>query len=88
MLKGACLATIMGGVKIGGVSTLAEIQAAVEALPRLEQEALLEQLSAKLRRAPVRQVPIPPPAVPQDELRRIHAMIEAEFSRVDSTRQH
>lgn len=30
--------------------------------------------------------PVPPPAVPQEELRRIHALIESEFSQVDAER--
>jgi hypothetical protein len=66
------------------VSTISEIEAAVEALPRPEQEALLLRLSVRLRPAPASRGPIPPPAVPKGELRRIHSLIEAEFSQVDA----
>ena len=67
-----------------GVSTISEIEAAVEALPRPEQEALLQRLSVRLRSASASHGPIPPPAVPKEELRRVHALIEAEFSQVDA----
>ena len=66
------------------MSTLAEIEEAVEALPLPEQEVLLRHLSARIRRAPLRSMPVPPPEVPREELKRIHALIEAEFSRVDA----
>ncbi|MEO6784795.1 MAG: hypothetical protein ABI318_01575 [Chthoniobacteraceae bacterium] len=65
------------------MSTLAEIKEAVEALPLPEQEVLLRHLSARIRPAPLRGVPVPP-EVPREELKRIHALIEAEFSRVDA----
>jgi len=66
------------------MSTLAEIESAADALPVQEQEILLRHLSQKLaRRAELILNPVPPPNVPKEELRRIHALIEAEFSRVD-----
>jgi hypothetical protein len=67
------------------MSTLAEIERAADALPAEEQEILLRRLSQKLaRRAEVLSNPVPPPDVPKEELQRIHALIEAEFSRVDA----
>jgi hypothetical protein len=69
------------------MSTLAEIERAADALPAEEQEILLRRLSQKLaRRAEVilNLNPVPPPEVPKEELQRIHALIEAEFSRVDA----
>ena len=66
------------------MSTLAEIEEAVEALPFPEQEVLLRHLSARLRPAPLRGVAVPPPEVPREELKRIHALIETELSRVDA----
>jgi hypothetical protein len=66
------------------MSTLAEIERAADALPAEEQEILLRRLSQKLaRRARTASHPVPPPSVPMDELQRIHALIEVEFSRVD-----
>ena len=67
------------------MSTLAEIEQAADTLPAKEQEILLRHLSQKLaRRAEAAPNPVPPPAVPKEELRRIHALIEAEFSRADA----
>ena len=67
------------------MSTLAEVERAADALPAQEQEILLRHLSEKLaRRAEVRLNPVPPPDVPKEELQRVHALIEAEFSRVDA----
>ena len=68
--------------------TLAEIEAAADALPTEEQKALLRHLSRRLSRHRVdpgscEGWPVPPPDVPIEELRRIHALIEAEFSQVD-----
>jgi len=67
------------------MSTLSEIEKAAAALPAEEQEALLRHLSGSLARrdGDASRWPVPPPAVPQEELQRIHALIEAEFSRVD-----
>ena len=68
------------------MSTLSEIEAAAEALSVEEQKILMLHLSRKLACS----VPaashwlVPPPAVPKEELRRIHALIESEFSRVDA----
>ena len=69
------------------MSTLAEIEAEIEILPRPQQELLLEHLATQLRPlrtggAPTRW-PVPPPEVPVEELRRIGAVIEDEFSRVE-----
>lgn len=65
------------------MSTLAEIESAVDTLPRLDQEVLLRHLTVKLQQKPRNGSRVPPPDVPIGELRRIHAEIEAEFSRVD-----
>ncbi|MCX6982977.1 MAG: hypothetical protein WCK55_01980 [Verrucomicrobiota bacterium] len=65
------------------MSTLTEIESAVDTLPRPDQEVLLRHLTAKLRQTPRNGRSVPPPNVPIEELRRIHAEIEAEFSRVD-----
>ena len=65
------------------MSTLTEIESAVDTLPRPDQEVLLRHLTAKLRQTPRTGWPVPPPDVPIEELRRIHAEIDAEFSRVD-----
>lgn len=67
------------------MSTLAEIEQALETLPRPEQEVLLRHLSERLRAVPVRQWPVPPPNVPHDEIRRIQAEIDAKFSQVETT---
>jgi hypothetical protein len=67
------------------MSTLAEIEAAADALPAEEQRALLRRLTEKLAHKNDFTTPWPvaPPAVPREELQRIHALVEAEFSRVD-----
>jgi hypothetical protein len=65
------------------MSTLAEIEEAVAALPEYEKEALLRHLTAQLRPPTRSGWPVPPPDVPEDELRRVHALIESEFSKVD-----
>jgi len=66
------------------MSTLAEIEQAVEALPRPEQEVFLRHLSAKLRPRSVSGWPVTPPDVPREEIRRIQAEIDATFSKVES----
>ena len=73
-----------GAASFPPMSTLAEIEEAVETLPRPEQEVLLRHLSSKLRGPPAAGWPVPPPDVPLEELQRIHALIEAEFSQVDA----
>jgi hypothetical protein len=70
------------------VTTLAEIEKAVDALPPGQQQALLRRLSENLARRKDGPVvhetwPVPPPDVPMEELKRIHALIETEFSKVD-----
>ena len=45
---------------------------------------MLRHLSSKLRGPPAAGWPVPPPDVPLEELQRIHALIEAEFSQVDA----
>ena len=72
------------------MSTLTEIEAAVEALPRREQQALLRHLSLKLQ---VGAKPrsktlrhrwlVPPPKVSKAESQRITQRIEEEFGRVE-----
>jgi hypothetical protein len=72
------------------MSTLTEIEEAVETLPRRDQEALLHHLSAKLH-SPVRRMangkakcwPVAPPKVSKAESRRIERRIGAEFGRVE-----
>ena len=66
------------------MSTVAEIEQALETLPRPDQEVVLRHLSERLRAVPARQWPVPPPNVPRDELRRIQAEIDAEFSQVET----
>ena len=71
---------------ISGVTTRAEIEKAADALPREEQEALLRHLKKNLSfkvGSKLGQFP-KPPDVPIEELRRIHDLIEAEFSRIES----
>jgi hypothetical protein len=63
-----------------GMSTLTEIEVAVDALPRPEQEILLHRLSEKLRPVARGTWPVPPPDVPREEIRRIQAEIDAAFS--------
>ncbi len=67
------------------MSTLTEIETAAATLPAEEQATLLRHLSRTLaRRAEAASPwPVPPPAVPKEELQRIHALIKAEFGRVD-----
>jgi len=69
------------------MSTLAEIEAAVSALPPAEQEALWRLLGRRLAGSGDAQKAtrwlVPPPAVPREELRRVHALIEAEFSQTE-----
>jgi hypothetical protein len=67
------------------MSTLGEIEKAADALPIGEQRKLLAHLGRTLSAKPgskLGQMPAPP-NVPIEELRRIHAIIEAEFSKVD-----
>ena len=68
------------------MSTLTEIEKAAAMLPADEQATLLHHLSQTLaRRAGVAASwPVPPPDVPTEELQRIHALIEAEFSQVNA----
>ena len=68
-----------------GMSTLTEIETAAATLPAEEQATLLRHLSRTLARRAEAATPwpVPPPAVPKEELQRIHALIEAEFSHVN-----
>lgn len=54
--------------------------------PAEEQETLLRHLSQTLARrdGTAAPCPVPPPDVPKEELQRIHALIEAEFSQVNA----
>ena len=69
------------------MSTLAEIEAEIEILPRPQQEMLLQHLATKLHspqaQGAAMRWPVPPPAVPVAELHRIGAVIAEEFSRVE-----
>lgn len=64
------------------MSTLTEIEKAAATLPAEEQQTLLRHLSQTLARraGSTAPCPVPPPHVPKEELQRIHALIEAEFS--------
>ena len=68
------------------MSTLTEIEKAAAKLPAEEQETLLRHLSQTLARrvATVAPCSVPAPDVPKEELQRIHALIEAEFSQVNA----
>ena len=63
------------------MSTLVEIEKAIEALPERD----VEKLSAWLqqRRKVKNAWPVPPPDVPKEEIRRIQAEIDAVFSSVE-----
>jgi hypothetical protein len=64
------------------MSTVAEIEHAIEQLPpaqMLEVAAWLDE-----RRKKVVAWPVPPPDVPQEEIKRIQAEIDRVFSRVES----
>ena len=59
------------------MSTLIEIENAIETLPAVEVDQLAVWLAR--RRAPQHSWPVPPPQVERKELDRIEAEIEAEF---------
>ena len=59
------------------MSTLAEIEAAIETLPASEVAKLAALLEKRRLRAQT--WPVPPPSVEPAELERIEAEIEAEF---------
>jgi hypothetical protein len=59
------------------MSTLAEIEKAIESLPAREMEALATWLDG--RRKPKCVWPVPPPDVPRTELERIETDIDAAF---------
>ena len=61
------------------MSTLAEIENALFALPRAEQETLRRKLDQRLAASAQRSWPVPPPQVDRAELERIDAEIEAAF---------
>ena len=87
-LESAGLRRTVCALSFARMSTLAEIEEAVAALPRPEQEALLHHLTVRLSsRSGARAQkgwPVPPPtAIPREELQRIHALIEAEFSQAE-----
>ncbi len=79
-----------GAGSFAAMSTLTEIEEAVEALPRREQETLLRHLSVRLR-APAKHPnaalrkrwPVPPPKVSKAESQRVARRIEEEFGRVE-----
>ena len=69
------------------MSTISEFEKAAATLPADEQAALLRHLSLDDGSTCCSGIPlasVPPPAVPKEELQRIHALIEAEFSRVSA----
>jgi len=66
------------------MTTLADLERAIDALPREQKQTLLGWLSENLAEGKrnageFNGWPVPPPDVPIEELRRIHALIEAEF---------
>ena len=65
-----------------GMTTLSEIEAAMETLPRQQQQVLLSHLSTKLRQtgASLTGWPVAPPNVSPEEIRRVQALIDKEFS--------
>jgi hypothetical protein len=64
------------------MSTVAEIERAIEQLPPDQMLEVAAWLDEHRRRVPA--WPVPPPDVPLDELKRIEAEIDAVFSRVES----
>ena len=74
------------------MSTLAEIESTVAALPRGEQEVLLRHLAERLHPRRVRRAghggnkswPVAPPKVNKAESRRLMQRIEKQFGRVES----
>jgi hypothetical protein len=66
------------------MTTLAEIEKAADALSAEQQEALLRHLGRNLARQAraAGDWPVPPPSVPLEELQRIHALIDGEFSQI------
>jgi hypothetical protein len=65
------------------MSTLEEIEKAVDALPAEQQQALLRRLSGNLEESrPRNGMLLPPPKVPIEEIERLEALIEAEFSHI------
>ncbi len=70
------------GAQSVAMSTAQEIEAAWARLPRAEQQKVLARLAGKLaagNSAPPTW-PVPGPALPREELQRIHALIAEEFS--------
>ena len=65
-----------GAAKLGRLSTLAEIEAAIEGLSVSEVEKLAAFLETRRSKKP--SWPVPPPNVERAELDRIEAEIEAE----------
>ncbi len=72
------------------MSTLSEIENAVDALSQREQKKLLQHLSAKLRvqagtaiASRRKRWPVPPPKTSKTESQRIARRIEGEFGRVE-----
>lgn len=65
------------------MSTITEIEEAVATLPRTEQQALVKRLQKRLEEPKPERImhgwKVPPPDVPLEELKRIHAIIETEF---------
>jgi hypothetical protein len=59
------------------MSTLAEIERAIEALPPSQVDELAIWLQRRRQQEPA--WPVPPPDVPREELERVEAEIEAAF---------
>jgi hypothetical protein len=64
------------------MSTVPEIERAIEQLPPAQMLEVAAWLDA--RRKQVTGWPVPPPDVPREEIERIQAEIDAVFSRVES----
>ena len=63
------------------MSTLVEIEKAIDSLSERDVEELVTRLQQ--RRAGRNRWPVPPPDVPKEEIRRIQAEIDAVFSSVE-----
>ncbi|MEO7318993.1 MAG: hypothetical protein ABIZ56_08400 [Chthoniobacteraceae bacterium] len=63
------------------MSTLVEIEKAIESLSERDVEELATRLQE--RRMGRNRWPVPPPDVPKEEIRRIQAEIDAVFSSVE-----
>jgi hypothetical protein len=71
-------------VMMATVSTIVEIEKAIRQLPAEQWRELRRWMDEHPPQSHIQNWPVPPPDVPKEELRRIHALIEAEFSQVEA----